>query len=218
MPKLSFILGVALLVVASTLAITITSRQTTSEVPQSKPAPRIAGEEAREVFSQGPRGPNRQPRKAYAFTVTAPTTHPNYQFLSEQAALVEQEARFHLERMSEKLELSPRQQERLFPILARIAEDYQPEFIISGIDTGARALGETEGEEKIQRVLDTAQQEDLIERAVADQLLWQEIINKLKNDLDEGTPQVKSEDGEAGRAPSEASERRRDNLFEVIEP
>lgn len=216
MPRLSFILGVALLVVASTLAITITSRRTASEAPSSKSAPRTA-EEAQGLSS--PRSDSHRPRReVYSFTVTAPTTHPEYKILSEKAVLVEQEARFQLERMITKLDLSPRQQERLFPILARTAEDYHPDFIIAGVDTGARALANGEGENEINRVLDPSQQDDLIERAVSDQLLWQEIINKLKDDLDEGTPRVKSEEEGPDPKEGEPPGRRRENLFEVIEP
>lgn len=218
-----------MLVVAATMAITITLRK--------PPAPGQASQSATGAAEAGrsgsPRGvgprtqgslPSRSERAfsstaqsgPEAFTVSVPDGHPQEIALAEKARKVEAEARFQLERMTKQLALSGEQRQRLFPILARTATDYDPAMVISKLPAGAPKLPGHESEKELQKVLDPPQRDQLVEDALADAALWEEIIGKLQQRLEEEMPQVPEPDPEPSEpAPSGP---RRGNLFDSVAP
>lgn len=223
MPRTSFYLGVALLVVAATLAITVTLRpaapagETSPQRLQDAPSGGRAGKPhsaARPTGanSRSAKSPARPENAAERFTVTAPSDHPQKSLLAEKARKVESEATRQLERMTEQLALTRTQRQRLFPILARSSKEYDPALMISGV-AAAPALDTASGHKQVNEVLDPDQKDQLVEDAVADQILWQEIIGKLQSRLDEETPRLPAGETEATESEPVAP-RRRGNLFE----
>jgi len=216
-------LGMALLVVAATLAITITFRRTEAHNSAFEPPPRSSLDPARPAIASPP-GSAAAPTKAThrlssreSFSVTAPTIHPQAAQLAEQARKVEEEAGSQLERLAERLELTGEQRRRLFPILARTSRYYDSALLISGRPTGAPALRGPAKDQEVNRVLDPRQKDQLIEDSLDELALWQEIIDKLRRQLDEETPQIKPAVEPAQPQQPTPPARGRGNLFDRIE-
>lgn len=224
MQRSSFILGVALFVVAATLAITITLREPaesevvttsrpSSRAPDARPRPRASSSGLQIAGKRSNRRASNPPR----FSVSAPASHPDGALLAEKARMVENESRAHLERLSEKLELTGEQRRRLFPILARTSEHYDPALVISGLQLGSSPLSGVAGNRELNQVLDPPQRDQLIEEAMTDQILWEEIIDKLRRRLDEETPKIPG-DASPPVEPPASNPRGRGNLFDSIDP
>jgi hypothetical protein len=161
----------------------------------------------------------RHPASPESFSVSAPPNHPHHALLAEQARKVEAEAKIHLERLTKRLELTGEQRRKLFPILARTSEGYDPALVISGLPAGAPPLLGSAGDRELNLVLEPGQQGQLIEDSLSDQALWEEIIGKLRRRLDEETPQVPAGDAESLETPAPtAGPRGRGNLFDTIDP
>lgn len=227
MQRTSFILGVALLVVAGTLAVAITFRRPapaslSDNASSSAPAAGSSTARPRGSFQAGhdPSSAKATPRTSEPprFSVSAPDDHPDRELLAERARKVEAEAQRQLERLTEQLMLTGEQRRRLFPILARTSEDYDPAMTISGHPAGAPRLTGWTGDREFNEVLEPPQRDQLIEDAMADAALWQEIIGKLQRRLDEQTPRVPAADPEAPAEPAPAPPRGRGNLFDTVEP
>ena len=227
MQRTSFILAVALLVVATTLAVTITLRKPADEsLASSQEAPKQRYQARPHYSARGNTSftgdrkkseSRRAPREsiAEAFSVRVPTDHPRKSQLTEQAQAVEAEAKSELAKFTERLDLTGEQQRRLFPILARSSAKYDAAMMISG-QVGAPPLVGNAGNEEFNEVLEQPQRDQLMDDALADQLLWQDIIGKLRERLDEQTPQVPEATDPVEPAPQ--APRGRGNLFDSINP
>jgi hypothetical protein len=149
MNRMTFITGVALLVVAATLAITITLRPppaklTGDSVPQGSRAREIPAQD-RGAFHEQRTAVRRSERPSVQteqqwFSVAVPEEHPERPTLVAKAAKVESYAVRRIEELDRQLDLSLDQQRRLFPILARSSENYDSAMRISGIAPGTPSL------------------------------------------------------------------------------
>ncbi len=131
--------------------------------------------------------------------VEVDTAHPQRRELEQRARLVESFALRRLGVLTEQLDLTAEQQARIFPILVRGSQSYDPGMrIVSGSHArSAPAEGEAASEapldkpqeqELVQKELDTEQSDELIERTIGDLLIWEEIIGGLTRQLDEAIP------------------------------
>lgn len=223
MPKTSFILGVALLVVATTLAITITIRPRATQAREGPSAGPTAAEQALHRPGRSTATPQdarippkrRHPSIRESFSVEAPLDHPQRAELAEAAHAVEREARLQLDKLTKQLDLSGYQREQLFPLLVQGSRNYRPELVISGASREMPRLTGGARDEEIAKVLDDEQLDQQLENAVDDLLLWQEIIANLQTRLETETPQLKED------PPVPPSNRstpgRRGNLKELLE-
>ena len=230
MQRISFVLGVALLVVAATLAMAITLRKPpegealaseNSSRYQSRSRP---GRSANQAFASHSSSPKKSQngRASHgtiteSFSVSVPANHPGQPLLVQRSREVEAEANSQLEEFTKRLELTGEQRRRLFPILARSSEKYDPAMKISGQTPGASPLIGSAGNQEFNDVLDPPQRDQLVEDAITDQLLWQDIIGKLRQRLDEQTPQVPDAGSEVPE-PTPQAPRGRGNLFEALDP
>ena len=180
--------------------------------PQQAPP---STQESRTTAKNDSHLPRRNPTPSAAtnpqFSVKIPTEHPAAQQLMSMAMRVQAHANRNLDRLTKQLELSEEQREKLFPILARSSESYDPAMLISeasapeASETSELAIQETlnpeasatasaltpeTGELAIQEILEPEQQEERIDHALTDSLIWQEIIAGLERQLAEQSPQT----------------------------
>lgn len=173
----------------SSLATLSTPAQRT---PQQAPP---TAQESRTTAKNDSRLPRRKPTPSAAtnpqFSVKIPAEHPAAQQLMPMALRVQANANRNLDRLTKQLELSEEQREKLFPILARSSESYDPAMLISEASAPeASALSPETGELAIQEILEPEQQEERIDHALTDSLIWQEIIAGLERQLAEQSPQT----------------------------
>ena len=223
--------GVALLVVAATLAITITVRKpvqgdalvsndgSARSEPRTQPrhplgSPSLARSTVPQKSETRRVSPGSAPEQ---FTVNVPAGHPQHAQLTARAREVEAQAKSELAKFTKRLDLTGEQQRRLFPILARSSEKYDAAMRISGYAAGAPPLAGSAGREEFNEVLEPTQRDQLVEDAITDQLLWQDIIGKLRQRLDEQTPQV-PEAASEDSSPTPPAPRGRRNLFDTVNP
>ena len=225
MPRVSFILGVALLVLASTFAISVALRE---PIPSGKHGrehsveaePHQVGRthSTRTISNPNPESDlrKRNTTSGENLVISAPDSHPRGGELTEKARKVQAEATVELDRLTERLALTPLQRQRLFPILARTNKNYDPALILPGQQPGAPALAALETQSEVNEILEPQQADQLIEDTINDTLLWQEIIDKLRQQLDEETPQPSENQPEQAEKPEEPTSGRRGNLFERV--
>jgi hypothetical protein len=238
MNRATFILGFSLLVVAATLAVSITLRNApgtdqetarhpmgTPRVTHNRPPQAPANVRVTDQFAQADRKPD-------ALRVVLPepwlTTLPSAQHSAwrTRAAAVETAARARLEQLTAELELTGPQRNKMFPVLVRSTPGYDPVMLVGGSTTAATAS--LAALEEIHQVLDPAQQALIEDQEVNRQLWWQDTLSRLEANLIESTggaaatPAVASP---ATEAPTPASEERSapaarttDNLFDIIKP
>ncbi len=119
--------------------------------------------------------------------------------LEERAQRVEAFALRRLGRLTEQLDLTAEQQRRIFPVLVRGSQSYDPRMrIVSGSQahplTSAEDPSSTAPVDKsreqalVQGELNAAQSEEMVNESIRDLLIWEEIIDGLANDLDRATP------------------------------
>ena len=229
MQGLNFITGAALLIVAGSMAAVVSLRPLAQEdaaraeagTQGARPG-RGVGDRSRAGDRQAPppdhgrgspaqAGPAEAPRR---FTVGVLQGHPDAADLAPKAARVEQFANQRLDQLTAQLDLTAAQRRKLFPILARTSDSYHPAMRIAGVAGVAPALGAAAGDAALNEVLKPAQQDRLVEHAITDAILWQEIIAGLQRQLDAQTPQL-PEDGAPPPAPEPPPRR---NLSDVAEP
>lgn len=124
--------------------------------------------------------------------------------LAEKAARVEAYAKERLAALDGELRLTESQKRRIFPLLVRNSESYDPAMAAVSAGGGALAGGRPGGgrlsdqgvRAGIQDALDPAQRGDLIERDLSEMMLWEEIIENLVRRLDEAGP------GQSATAPA----------------
>jgi len=221
----SFILGMALLVVAITLAVTITVRN----------APRDAGKIGKAGSTENNVSDDRAFRVAGSANLDQParlTTRVSrgeearisYQVqlpaeqstllpvderaeLADRAATVESKARAQLERMTEEFELTGDQRRKMFPMLVRSTAGFDPRMQVGGVylDSDPEALPDDE----MHDVLDAEQRDQLVDDEINRQLWWQEIFSRLEEELIDstgGAPTVPASEG--GEDPPPADDER----------
>ena len=227
MQRLNFIMGVALLIVAATVAMVITLRPVAPEDVAGSAEPRDGdrpGADAGEFRAgESPAAMPTRGRESLAeaglaapqrFTVGVPDGHPEAAALGPKAARVEEFANTRLDQLTARLDLTADQRRKLFPILARTSESYHPAMQIAGVVDGAPALSGAAGDAALTEVLVPGQQDQLVEHAITDSVLWQEIIAGLQRQLEAQTPQVP----EGGEPPPPPDPPPRRNIFDVVEP
>ena len=221
----NLIFGVALLLVAVTLALTITFRND----PEGASAERLqtaATSPARSIGNAPPRGsaiapvgrrnPARSPREKLPDVndldvvmdngpATRSLTPAQRQDIAKRVPWVQQDALSRLGKMTERLDLTPIQQHKVFPQLLRATTGYHPAMIINypagtSIPSEELADNEKSPDEAIHDSLDPDQQEDFLQQKLDDQAWWEEIVAQLEEDFDAS---VASNNGPvaAGQAP-----------------
>jgi hypothetical protein len=236
----AFILGFALLIVAATLAATITVRNTPGKPPQQHERIAAAASEnvrqrAVTASAEPATGAVRRPRTAgadpNAFCVGFPGNELAAMPPAEAAAwrtrtaAVENHARQHLDRLTTELNLSAAQRAKMFPALVRSAPGFDGRMLIGG-SAAAPATAATAADE-IHQTLDPTQQAMVEDQEVNRQLWWQEILGRLESDLINSTggaaPQPAAPAIPAATEPATGDERTapgpRDdgNLFDLLQ-
>jgi len=223
----NLIFGVALLLVAVTLALTITFRNdpegASAERPQNdatSPALRIgtASPRGSSTAPVGRRNPVRSPREKLPAAnelevvmdngpATRDLSPAQRQDIAKRVPWVQQDVLSRLGKMTERLDLSPIQQHKVFPQLLRATTGYHPAMIINypagtSLPSEELAANEKSPDEAIHDSLDPDQQEDFLQQKLDDQAWWEEIVAQLEEDFDAS---VASNDGPvaAGQAPPE---------------
>jgi hypothetical protein len=233
MNRSTFILGFTLLVTAATLAVSISLRNEPGDaVATSRPARRQAQAQAHPAALPADFTGSRQEaptiRKSGALRVELPEPWLDSLPGDQQAAwrtragAVQSNARAELERLTNELDLSAAQRDKIFPALVRSASGYDPVMLVGGSPipstTSLAAL------EDIHQVLDPQQQARVEDQEVNRQLWWQDTLSRLEADLIESTGGVPA----AQPAPVDslpATEQRvapqareSGNLFELLQP
>ena len=196
MKRFTFILGSSLLIVAATLAVTITVRNAPPEpAVAAQPA---AGSRLPHVLTTdlGDAHAHVMPldqRRAWSpdrFTVDAPADWLASMSAAEQAAALERvaqvqrDARERLERMTDEFSLTASQRAKMFPLLVRSTPGFDPTMRVGGGDPGAE-IGATA--EEMHALLDAEQQAQLEDPELARQLWWQDVVSRLERELVDAT-------------------------------
>ncbi len=197
MSRSTFILGFATLVIAATMAISITMRNVPGD---TRATTRSSSDTPRGTHNRPPQapanahGPNQHDqaaRKCDVLRVALPepwlATLPPAQIDAwrGRAVAVECAARESLERLTTELDLSAAQRVRVFPVLVRSAPDYDPVMLVAGSATAAKAS--LAALEEIHQVLDPAQQALVEDQEVNRQLWWQDTLARLEANLIDST-------------------------------
>ncbi|MGC6426875.1 MAG: hypothetical protein ACON5H_07770 [Akkermansiaceae bacterium] len=186
MTRSQFILGVALLVVAGTLAFTVSFRK-----QEERDRGRVA--EALEARlnqrgtssnnqSQGRLSSDRRislrsaERARYEVTVADLGRQPS-------ADKIQLEALDQLEEMTNRYQLTGSQRRQIFPLLAKHHPEFQEEMMVNGRvlppPTGGRQLAS-----EVYPLLDPSQQDLYQDDLLSRDRWWSEIISQLREDLD----------------------------------
>ncbi len=201
MNRSTYVLGFALVMIAATLAASITmrdapgtSRKTVSSAPA---APRRAragpAQSPADVDRLGLRG--QAAPKADVLRVALPESWlaslPDEQHSAwrSRAAAVEKAARERLDRLTTDLELSAAQRDEMFPVLVRASSGYDPVMLVGGIRLAADSS--IVAAEAIHQVLDPQQQALVEDQEINRQLWWQDTLGRLEAGLlaaSDGTP------------------------------
>lgn len=230
MKGMRFSVGLALLVVAAAVAATITLRPAAPKESAvgaltqrvGAPAARADSRPGRETDHDRQAVAAARERAVAAslgtpLTVDVPPEHPAWATLVPKARLVEAHARERLEHMAQKLVLTVAQQRKLFPVFARESVHYDPAMMPTGGQFGALALSAAEVEREFQKNLTPEQRDRLVEDALDDQVLWEEIISGLRRKLAEQTPQIATGAASEPEPAADPAPPRR-NLFDTVNP
>ena len=204
MNRSTFILGVALLVVAVTMAVTITFRN----APEDTAGTRIAARKAQyhKVSRAGRRSSAlpgrfrdrssgselaRRPVPREQYEVVIPTDRlmglpaSRRQTLLRQVARVESNARKKLERMTREFDLTTAQRRKMFPLLVRSTPGYDPVMQVAGVAAPVDPTASTD--EEIHALLDPDQQAEMEEEEINRRLWWEDLIDRLEKELVDST-------------------------------
>jgi len=205
MNRSTFILGIALLVVALTMAVTVTVRNAPDEAKEKGAVAKRA--ENHEFSSSNRTSASARPlphRSRSSQTDRRQVSRERYQVvisesrlsalpvdqqeeLRSRVGLVESKARKQLERMTQELELTTAQRNKMFPLLVRSANGYDPAMQVVGAGAPDLADSSTSTDDEIHALLDPEQQAQLEDEEVNRRLWWQDLIGRLEKDLDEST-------------------------------
>lgn len=206
MNRSTFVLGFAFLVIAATLAATITLRNAPAPADSSavrggprEAAPRaaIAGHRGTalvgENLSPAARAARRsvnesarreRPQVSLPEAWLAGLTAEQQQAWRDRVQTVQRDACRQLDRLTEDLALSPEQTRKAFPAIVRSLPGYDPVMSVAG---GLAAQTPAAATEAIHDMLDPEQQALIEKREVDRQLWWQDILARLEADLVDST-------------------------------
>ena len=206
----NLIFGAALLLVAATLALTITFRSNPAESAKGRPAEATnrslttgtgsyttrstaSSVRGRVQRSQTSRQPLPDVEDLEVVMDDGPAqralTPVQRQDIARRLPWVRDNALSRLDRMTERLELTPAQQHKVFPQLLRATTGYHPAMTINyppgvSLPTAEVATTEKSPDEAIHDSLDPEQQEDFLQQQLDDQAWWDEIVAQLEADFD----------------------------------
>ena len=157
--------------------------------------PRVATREREDDDLSNVRQRLVKPSVHAGLAVEVPANHPRRAELLQQADAVETDAKRRLGLMTDQLDLTDAQQEKIFPLLVRSSQSYDPGMrIVLGSHASAlpssdsTPLDRSSERDLVQQELSGAQEDALIERRIGEQLIWEEIIGDLTRELDRATP------------------------------
>jgi hypothetical protein len=198
----TYVLGFALVMIAATLAASITMRDAPGTSRKTAGATPAAPRRAHAGPAQAPADGARLGRrgqatpKADGLRVALPESWlaslPGEQHSAwrSRAASVEKAARERLERLTTDLELSAAQRDEMFPVLVRASSGYDPVMLVGGVRLAAESS--MVAAEAIHQVLDPQQQALVEDQEINRQLWWQDTLARLEVGL------LASSDGTSG--------------------
>lgn len=234
MNRITLVFGFALLVIAITLAASITTRNVPGDGHRIiRSAPGGQHPPAADAVEAGQRSlRNRSGQPPAAFQVTLPepwlASLPPAQREAwlQRAATVESETLARLDRLTAELDLSAAQRSRMFPALARSSPHYDAAMLVGG--NAGPAVASLAASDAVYQELEPAQQAVLADEEVNRQLWWQDTLSRLEDDLLEstggGAPATATDAPASGDAPPASEDRTApaarggDSLFDLLGP
>lgn len=150
------------------------------------------------------------------------------QVISERTSRVKSAALAKLGKMTERLDLTDEQRREIFPLLVRATAGYHPAMVLTA-QAGGQAVpiemakSNQTTDEAIHEVLDPEQQEDFIEHMLNKQAWWNEIISQWEKDFDSTAAAGTAPDPTEGLGPNEVApnhetskSQERGNIFDLI--
>ncbi len=209
MNRLSFIVGVATVITAIFVGVAITFRggpvpvavaalrpiaqqQGSRFQPAAPPHKASAARSTDHPFQMAAASSPPPPLPVSSFQVSVPDSTlaaigktGREQWIAS-ARKVESQARTELASLTRQFDLTPNQQQKIFPLLAQAAAGYRPGMIADGLANSVVSLpSEADAvEDAIYNELDPEQQDAIVEVAIDNQLWWKEIVGQLQDDLD----------------------------------
>jgi hypothetical protein len=209
MIRSTFFLGFALLVIAATLAASITLRNAPGDSSKATPRPDAGSPQTThphalahtstagsptvaKVLSQRVQAAHQSDALRVALPEPWLTTLPPEQQVEwrARAAAVEGAARKKLDRLTHELELTSTQRDKMFPLIVRSTQGYDPVMLTGGNLTAKAPLAAQTplaADEEIHQVLDPQQQALVEDQEVNRQLWWQDTLSRLEADLIDST-------------------------------
>ncbi|MEO1836525.1 MAG: hypothetical protein ABGZ49_13640 [Akkermansiaceae bacterium] len=240
----NLIFGVALLLVASTLALTITFRNAAPEqmvANAERPSPDLQAPRSPESATVGRsdkphHSAGRQPHQrlpdveeldlVLALGPKAPKLTPiQRQEITQRTVGVKRAALVKLDKMTEQLDLTTTQRHKIYPNLLKSTNGYHEAMVINypvGFLLPEVASNETQSpDEAIHDALDPDQQDEFVEDQLDRLAWWNEIVAQLEEDFDStvaaGTAApAPEEDAPAPDAPAQDSPQQGGNIFDLL--
>ena len=203
MNRFTFILGFALLVIAATLAASITMRNASGDSSKTTRSDAGTSQAAHSRAINAQTRTTRPTAEAKSRTPRSQATHKEHSlcvalpqpWLSDmpaeqqaewrtRATAVEQAARKKLDRLTTDLNLNAAQIDKMFPLIVRSTPGYDPVMLVGANVTGQTSLATAE---EIHQVLDSQQQVLVENQEVDRQLWWQDTLYRLEADLIDST-------------------------------
>ena len=193
MTRSQFILACTLLVVAGTIAFTVTFRQQEEErmteaLEKKTAAPPSSGTKISTRPSSTATRPRTTDRTNYEVTVSELAQR-------EDAGIIEREINAKLEKMSARYELTGNQRRQIYPLLAKYHPRFEQGMVVNGQALSA-PLPDEQLSNEIYPLLEGLQQGTYVDDLLAEDQWWGEIITQLRDDLDQAL-----ESGEMVTAP-----------------
>lgn len=220
----NLIFGAALLLVATTLALTITLRNDPADrevaeenardenVRQGTARNRGTANLAARARSTNPRpraAQTREPDPTQSDVVIAddpatPLSSADRLMLSEKTGEVRNSALHRLDTMTEEFGLTPEQRRKIFPHLVRSVPGFHEAMVVSypGGKVAPIIIGDVSPDEAIHDALDPDQQDEFLEEQIDKRAWWDEIVTQLEEDYDSSL-QSELDPVAAGTAPEE---------------
>ncbi|MDA7514546.1 hypothetical protein N8513_00950 [bacterium] len=244
MSRSQFILGVTLLVVAGTLAFSISFFRSDDyrQSPSADSSQTSQKDSGRKSVSMD-RSPSRSSR-----TVSSRSTDSSRHDLGLTIASISglsdatlnqvnsivnrtrQESREELDKLTEQYHLSTEQRREIFPLIVAHHDQAHPAILVNGQSLPTISGGSTLNND-IYPILDSDQQDALAEAAIDDDAWWKDVVGQLEDDLNgaidsgemiavtdetsEDVGVITSSDGPAA-GDGEASSHSGGNLFELL--
>lgn len=188
MSRLSFVLGITMLMMAGTAVFMVTFDRQSGTTARA--------EEKENRFFHRPEADQRSPRRSLSTSGSGPdhalaldpaiTAHLDGNRKTQVEALLtrtEREARQKLAELTRQYDLTAQQQKQVLPYLLAHHRLAHPAMTVNGELLPVIAPGTT-FEDSLAPLLDPSQQDTLIEEALDDEAWWKEIVGQLESDLD----------------------------------